>query len=100
MQCENSMNNMSGVREAFRDIRHVEHLDTARQEFLGAWFNAVLLGGVAPEEIADEIIGTLAAMEQLASMAEGVENTHEPPDESISAPRKKSVVRNIPWVRP
>jgi len=72
----------------------IEQLDTARQEFLTAWYHA-LLAGIPGQDIADEILGTLSAMDQLVRMAEGGTIIHDPDSETGLTPRKKSAGGDI-----
>jgi len=73
---------------------NIEQLDTARQEFLAAWYHA-LLTGISGLDIADEILATLSAMDQLVRMAEGGKIIRDPDSETGLAPRKKSAVGDI-----
>lgn len=93
MQCENNATVKSRVAEMFGLDPNIEQLDTARQEFLAAWYHA-LLAGIPGQDIADEILGTLSAMDQLVRMA-GVKIIHAPDSETGLAPRKKSEAGDI-----
>jgi hypothetical protein len=94
VQCENNATVKSRVAEMFGSKPNIEQLDTSRQAFLAAWYHA-LLAGIPDQDIADEILGTLSAMDQLVRMAEGVKIIHDPDPETGLAPRKKSASGDV-----
>jgi hypothetical protein len=94
VQYENNATVKSRVAEMFGSNPSIEQLDTARQEFLAAWYHA-LLAGIPDQDIADEILGTLSAMDQLVRMAEGGKIIHDPDSGMGLAPRKKSAAGDI-----
>jgi len=51
-----------------------ERLDHARQGFLAAWLDALRAGQITEADLAHEVVATLSAMEQIATLARVVQD--------------------------